>query len=178
VTTQEPWRNPRPSPNWSELRAKTPTPRWLALFWAWWPAIAWAGFIFVMSTDAFSSQHTAPFFGTILRWMRPGIAPDQFEFIHHLIRKCAHFTEYFVFFVLLYRAMRAGRSGWRWTWAFTAWLIAAVYSASDEFHQMFVSSRGASVYDSLLDSTAAFVALVVLWLWFRRRSKTDDRPAA
>jgi VanZ family protein len=89
--------------------------------------------------------------------------------VHHIIRKCAHFTEYFVFFLLLYRAVRAGRSGWRWTWGMAALLITAAYSATDEFHQSFVPSRGASAYDSLLDSTGAFVALVILWLWFRRR---------
>jgi VanZ family protein len=122
-----------------------------------------------MSTDTFSPQHTSRILEPILRWLIPSLTAPQFEVVHHVIRKCAHFTEYFVFFLLLYRAVRAGRAGWRWTWAFIAWLIAALYSASDEFHQMFVPSRGASVYDSLLDSTAAFVALVVLWLWFRRR---------
>jgi VanZ family protein len=148
------------------------------LFWAWWPAILWAGVIFTMSTDTFSAEHTAWFFEPVLRRLMPGMAQSQYDFMHHIIRKCAHFTEYFVFFLLLYRAVRAGRAGWRWGWGVAALLIAAAYSATDEFHQFFVPSRGASAYDSLLDSTGALVALVVLWLWFRRRSKTDDRLAA
>jgi len=45
----------------------------------------------------------------------------------------------------------------------------------DEIHQSFVASRGASPYDSLLDSIGAFAALVVLWMWFRWRAET--RPA-
>jgi VanZ family protein len=158
------------------MRARTPTPRALVLLWAWWPAIAWAGVIFTMSTDMFSAQHTSRILEPILRWLIPSLTVPQFEAIHHFIRKCAHFTEYFVFCVLLYRAMRGSREGWRWTWGIAALAIAAGYSLSDEFHQAFVSSRGSSIYDSLLDSTAAFVALVVLWLWFRRRSKIDDRP--
>lgn len=174
MADQQPWRNPRPAPGLAEIRAKTPTPRALVLLWAWWPALAWAGFIFVMSTDAFSAQHTASFFEPILRWLRPALTRAQFAFIHHLIRKCAHFTEYFVFCVLLYRGVRAGRSGWRWTWGITALFIAAGYSVSDEIHQAFVASRGASPYDSLLDSAGAFVAFVVLWLWFCLRHEPEE----
>src|SRR5215470_2466834 len=148
----QPWRNPRPAPSLSEIRAKTPTPRGLAWLWAWWPAIVWAGVIFTMSTDTFSAQHTSRILGPILRWLIPSLTAPQFEGIHHVIRKCAHFTEYFVFFLLLYRAVRAGRPGWRWSWGMTALLIAAAYSASDEFHQSFVPIRGPSAYDSLLDT--------------------------
>ena len=122
-----------------------------------------------MSTDTFSSEHTKWFFDPILRWLIPGLAQSQYDLMHLVVRKCAHFAEYFVFYVLLYRAVRAGRDGWRWAWGTAALLIGAGYSVTDEFHQSFVASRTPSAYDSLLDSTGAFVALVVLWLWFRRR---------
>ncbi len=137
--------------------------------WAWWPAILWSGVIFTMSTDAFSAEHTKWFFEPLIRWLIPGLAQSQYDFIHHLIRKCAHFTEYFVYCVLLYRAVRGCQAGWRWMWGINALFIAAGYSVLDEFHQSFVASRTASAYDSLLDSTGAFFALGVLWLWFRRR---------
>ena len=123
-----------------------------------------------MSTDTFSDEHTKWFFEPVLRWLIPGLAHRQYDFMHHIIRKCAHFAEYFVYFLVLYRAVRARRPGWRWSWGATALLIAAVYSATDEFHQSFVPSRGPSVYDSLLDTTGAFVALIALWLWLRRRA--------
>ena len=126
-----------------------------------------------MSTDTFSAEHTKWFFEPVLRWLIPGLAQSQYDHIHHLIRKCAHFGEYFVYFLLLYRAVRGRHSGWRWSWGSVALLIAAVYSASDEFHQTFVPSRGPSVYDSLLDTTGACVALVALWLWLRRRAEAQ-----
>jgi VanZ family protein len=47
-------------------------------------------------------------------------------------------------------------------------LIAAVYSGLDEFHQVFVPSRGPSPWDSLLDSTGALVALLTLFFLYRR----------
>ncbi len=166
----QPWRNPRPAPGLSELRAKTPAPRGLEWLLAWWPAIVWSGVIFTMSTDTFSAEHTKWFFEPVLRWLVPGLAQSQYDHIHHIIRKCAHFSEYFVFFVLLYRAVRGRSSGWRWIWAFSALFIAAGCSLLDELHQAFVASRTASVYDSLLDSTGAFVGLIVSWFWLRRRA--------
>jgi len=96
-----------------------------------------------------------------------------------LIRKSAHFTEYFVFCLLLYRGVRSGRIGWSLMWGFNAFFIAAGYSVLDEIHQSFVPSRGPSAYDSLLDSTGAFVALVMIWLWSRRQraSNHTDSPS-
>jgi len=120
-------------------------------------------------TDTFSSEHTGSVLRPILLWLVPSLTANQFELIHHLIRKCAHFTEYFIFCLLLYRGVRGNRKGWRWTWGLAALFCAAGYSALDEIHQAFVASRTASPYDSLLDSTGAFAALVALWVWFRRR---------
>jgi VanZ family protein len=93
----------------------------------------------------------------------------QFHAIHYLIRKSAHFSEYFIFCLLIYRAMRGARKGWRWTWGLAALFCAAGYSILDEIHQAFVASRTASPYDSLLDSVGAFVAVCLIWLWFRFR---------
>jgi VanZ family protein len=143
-----------------------PVVRWLL---AWWPAALWATVIFGASTDTFSSEHTGSIIEPILRWIYPAITGEQFALIHHLIRKTAHFTEYFIFALLLYRGVKLGRAGWRWSWGLLAWLAAAVYACLDEFHQAFVPSRTASPYDSLLDSIGAFTAILVLYLWFRRQ---------
>ena len=168
----EPWRNPRSAPDLAELRARTPTPRFYLFLRAWWPALLWAAVIFSLSTDTFSSEHTGRILSPILRWFYSAISDEQFALIHHLIRKSAHFTEYFIFCLFLYRGVRGEGSGWRWSWAFTALFIAAAYSALDEIHQAFVTSRTASPYDSLLDSTGAFFAVAALFIWFRLRSKT------
>ena len=175
----QPWRNPRPAPDLHEIRSRVQPSRAVIWLRAWWPALVWAGVIFSMSTDTFSSEHTASVIEPILKWMVRSLTKEQFEAIHHLIRKSAHFTEYFIFCLLLYRGVRLGRVGWRWTWGVAALSCAAGYSVLDEIHQAFVASRTASPYDSLLDSIGAFAAFAVLWLWFRwRRSGRDAQEMA
>jgi len=169
MSSTEPWRNPRPAPNLDEVRYRmaphSMIPGW---FRAWWPALLWAAVIFSASTDTFSAANTASFFEPIFRYFVPSLTEDHFEVIHLFIRKSAHFTEYFIFFLLLYRGIRGARRGWHWSWAFAAWFISAAYSALDEVHQSFVASRTASPWDSMLDSAGAVVALLVVYLFYRR----------
>ena len=122
-----------------------------------------------MSTDYFSAQHTSRVIEPILRWLIPSLTHAQFLHIHHYIRKCAHLTEYFMFSLLLYRGVRGGSQGWRWTWGLAAFSIAAGYGALDEIHQIFVSSRQASPFDAMIDAIGALLAVIAIWLWFRFR---------
>ena len=174
----QPWRNPRPAPHLPEVQPRLGQlliPGWLR---AWWPALLWAVFIFVMSTDTFSSEHTGWFFEPLIRWLAPSLSAAQVDLLHHYIRKSAHFTEYFVFCTLLFRGIRGASLGWRWSWGLTALFIAAGYSALDEIHQAFVASRQASPYDSLLDSIGAFFAFGAIWLWFRLHHRDASRHAS
>jgi VanZ family protein len=182
VPESQPWRNPLPAPQLAEIQARMRPPRAWNWLRAWWPAIVWACVIFSLSTDTFSSEHTASVLEPMLRWLIPSITDERFDLIHHVIRKSAHFSEYFVFCLFLYRGVRAGRKGWRWTWGVAALSLAAGYSILDEIHQAFVASRTASAYDSLLDSAGAFAAFAFLWLWFRWRrtaapANSSNEPA-
>jgi VanZ family protein len=172
VPPSQPWRNPRPALQLAEIQSRMRPPRAWNWLCAWWPAILWAGVIFSLSTDTFSSEHTASILEPILRWLIPSLTDERFELIHNIIRKSAHFSEYFVFCLLLYRGVRGNRAGWRWAWGIAALSCAAGYSVLDEIHQAFVASRTASAYDSLLDSAGAFAAFAMLGVWFRWRPST------
>jgi len=131
----------------------------------WLPAIAWACLISVLSTDAFSSQHTSRFIIPILRWIFPRAGDETLALMHAVVRKTAHVTEYFLFSILLLRALRGEDRGWKLRWAIWAVVIAAGYAGLDEYHQSFVPSRTASPWDALLDTAGASAAQVFLWLW-------------
>ena len=143
----------------------------------WLPAIAWAILISWASTDMFSASHTSQFIIAALHGLFPRASAETLDRLHFFIRKSAHFTEYFAFSFLLLRAIRGENRGWQLRWAIVALAIAAGYSALDEFHQSFVPSRTASPWDSLLDTTGAATAQVLLWLWFRFHARNSIEAA-
>jgi VanZ family protein len=143
---------------------------------AWLLVVAWAALMFNFSTDSFSKEHTSRFILPILQWLLPRASAETLDFLHFLIRKGAHLFEYFIFSVLLFRAVRAPAEGWNPRWAATALLLAAVFAASDEYHQTFVPSRGPSIQDVLLDTSAAAAAQLILWRWLKRA--TPSQPDA
>jgi VanZ family protein len=135
----------------------------------WLPTIAWACLISFLSTDVFSSDHTSRFIIPVLHLLIPPASIETLELMHAIIRKTAHLTEYFIFSILLMRALRGQERGWTLRWAIWAVVLAAGYASFDEFHQSFVPSRTASPWDALLDTIGATIAQIVLWLWHRSR---------
>ncbi len=138
---------------------------------SWVAAVLWAAWIFFASTQGFGSGHTSHFIIPFLHWLLPFASPATLDALHLAIRKSAHVVEYFILSVLLWHAIRGEGRQWQFRWALLAVLIAAAYGASDEFHQMFVPGRGASVHDVLIDTCGAILAQFVVWLWVRRRQQ-------
>src|SRR2546426_9574780 len=110
-----------------------------------------------MSTGLFSGDRTAAIILPVLAVFFPGASPAELRAIHQGVRKLAHFTEYLVLSVLLYRALRTGR-GWNFRAAGLAFTIAGIYALSDEFHQWFVPGRTAAATDCLIDVSGAAAA--------------------
>ena len=147
--------------------------RWLKL---WWPALIWVVLISSFSTGAFSSDHTSVIIIPLLRWLLPNASPETLSELHYLIRKCAHFVEYFILSLLVLRGIRAGRKETHIGWALVAIGVVAGYAALDEFHQSFVPGREAAVADVLLDTAGGVAAqlvaaLFIFWGDVRARQK-------
>jgi VanZ family protein len=134
----------------------------------WIGAALWACWIFFASTKRFGSAHTSRFILPFLRWLLPHASQATLDLLHLLIRKCAHIFEYGVLSVLLWLGIRSEAGRLQLRWAFLAVVIAGFYGATDEFHQIFVPGRGASVHDVIIDICGATLAQFVIWLRMRR----------
>lgn len=123
--------------------ARAPRPPWLRLALRWGPAVLWAAMIFGLS-----SMSSLP---------RP---PGGFTDKH------AHFGTYGVLAALVVWGL-TDRAPARTTWvtAAAAVALAALYGASDEWHQSFVPGREPSALDIAADTAGAAIAAVVLRAW-------------
>ena len=147
----------------------------------WWPALAWAVVISGFSTGVFTSENTSRIIVPILHWLFPHAAMQTLEYVHHIIRKCAHFTEYFILSLLILRGIRGGRRETHLRWALVTIIIVAAYASLDEIHQIFVPGRTAAVPDVLLDTTGGIAAQIVaalFALWFHVRGEKRESGEA
>ena len=136
------------------------------LYRYWLPPVVWAAAIFVASTSALSAENTGAALAAVINVVVGHPLPtSQFNVIHFLVRKAGHLTEYAILSALLFRAFRGEQRGWQLRWALYAIAFAALYAATDEFHQSFVPGRTPSVWDVLIDTAGASIAQV---LFFRR----------
>jgi VanZ family protein len=134
---------------------------------SWLPVAVWMAFSFSASTETFSSGHTSRLIGPFLRWLWPALSDAALQSAVHWIRKAAHVAEYAVLAALLWRALwrpvRGDGRPWSWPVARQALLGSALWAASDEIHQAFTATRGASVRDVVLDTAGAALGLLLLW---------------
>ena len=80
-----------------------------------------------------------------------------------IVRKAAHFTEYFILYILLYRAMNIKKNAGIKTFI-GAILIVFLYACSDEFHQAFVPGRGPAFRDVLVDTCGGLTAFMIKYI--------------
>ena len=135
------------------------------------PLVAWLIFISYASSDSFSANNTSRIIGPLVLWLFPNTSPETLAVVHLIIRKIAHFTEYAILAYLAARAFRTSpRPALANRWFLGALALVVVYALLDEYHQTFVPSRSASIYDSFIDMSGGLVTLLVL-RW-RRRSRS------
>ena len=146
----------------------------------WLPVFIWLAVIFLGSTDLMSAEHTSRFIVPFLRWLNPDISLETLASIHSIIRKCAHLGEYAVLALLLLRAaifMTNLKPSLAILYV-SVWVACLFVATTDEFHQTFVASRGASATDIMIDGGGAILGLLIAAIFGMTRSiKLERAPA-
>ncbi|MCA1591067.1 MAG: VanZ family protein [Acidobacteria bacterium] len=171
----------------SPTPARSSTPErgaqtWRGRLWRYGPLVVWLGVISFASTGALSASNTSRIVRPLLLWLFPGITEGALLEVHFLVRKAAHFTEYAILALLAARAfLSSSRLALSRHWWLASFSLVAVYALLDEYHQSFVASRTASIYDSMIDAAGGACALLLLLLWQagrNKRSRAERRSRA
>ena len=151
---------------------------------AWLPVVFGICIIVAESTPTFGGEHTSA-------WLRPlftrifGIfSDDNWETVHHLIRKTGHFIGYGLLGLTFLRAWlltfaRRGsipRHVWRMRSCFLSVCCTFAIACGDEVHQTFLPNRTGRFQDVIIDTTGAIVfqlALAAVWHFVDRRAAQD-----
>ena len=94
------------------------------------------------------------------------IAAEQIAFLEHVLRKCAHFTEFLVLGIL--SSITLGY----WQLRHEAWCafgFCVAVAVIDETLQLFISGRCGNVKDVMIDSVGAVVGIVILFPILQKR---------
>jgi VanZ family protein len=151
-----------------------------AFFKYWLLPLLWMVVIFSASSDTHSFQRSSRIIAPLMRWLFPHMSEATINVVVLIVRKCAHLTEYAILAYLFWRALRKPKRDdprpWSWREGGYAILLVALYASTDEFHQLFVPGREASVKDVLLDTLGAVVGMVLVRAIVRWRQQRK-RPS-
>ena len=114
--------------------------------------IVWLIIIFLFSSEnAEKSTKTSDgFINTITNILNIEKPKDK-EKVSHIVRKIAHFTEYFVLGLIpINNKLIIGI------------ILCMIYASSDEIHQIFIDGREAKLLDVLIDTLGSAASLIIL----------------
>ena len=117
--------------------------------------IIWMSVIFIMSS--FNATESTEQSNTIVLWICNLLSISNTHIVTLIVRKLAHFSEYFILGVLLYNLVKSfGKK------AIFAVIICIIYAISDEVHQCFIPGREGKVIDVLIDTFGGTVGIYLI----------------
>ena len=147
----------------SEIVAAQRASTAVRVFKYWLPVALMLGVMYYFSTDVFSGENTRSIVDAVVHIIAPGVTGRSLTRLHFYTRKTAHFVEYAILALLLFRAFKAGGPPrWRIAWAAYSMIVVVSWALLDELHQSFTRHRGASIWDSLIDSCGGLAALTLV----------------
>ncbi|MCQ2969306.1 MAG: VanZ family protein [Clostridium sp.] len=127
---------------------------------SWILLLSWMFFIFYMSqqTGQVSSGQSGKIV-LLLSKIGINISQDNISNITFIIRKLAHFSEYFILYILLFNVIKNYIHDKKIILYCIIGVI--IYAISDEFHQYFIAGRSAQIKDVFIDSCGGITASII-----------------
>ena len=127
--------------------------------------IIWMLLIFIMSSfNSTESNNQSNFIIDIIANL---FNINNIDTLNLIIRKLAHFTEYFILGVLVYNMTYNYNKK-----TFIAIIICVLYAISDEFHQMIVPGRSCQLLDITIDSSGSITGIYIIKTFINNFKKT------
>ena len=141
--------------------------RWIALLF-------WMGLIFYMSNqpgDVSSKQS-----GLVLKlfqFIGIDLNNELSELATFIVRKTAHFTEYFILYFLSINVMKCYLN--IKNAIFFSFIFSFFYACTDEIHQYFIPGRAMAFRDVLIDSAGALLAMIIVNIKIKINKKKENK---
>jgi VanZ family protein len=136
--------------------------------------LVWIAVILLASTEVGAAESSRSLLAPLFRWFKPDITAQEIFFWNIVARKMAHFLEFALLAILVWRTQDFLTDPWNparyRTVALRTLAIAALIAAFSEFVQFFTNTRSASVADVLrnIGGAALGVGCVLAWKTLRR----------
>lgn len=125
--------------------------------------LLWMILIFIMSS--FNSTESSNQSGFIVNIISGIFNINNIELLSLIIRKLAHFTEYFILGILTYNMFDSYNKK-----AYISIIICILYAISDEIHQIFVPGRSCQIMDITIDTLGSLLGIYLL-LFIKKKHK-------
>ena len=132
-------------------------------------AIIWMGVIFMFSAQvsdeskSSSNKVTSAVVNTVISIKKENISEEKRQKIIEdktfIVRKSAHFTEYFILGLILILYLQT-KEKLATKYIILAIIFCVLYATSDEIHQLFVDGRSCKIMDILIDTCGSSLAII------------------
>lgn len=122
--------------------------------------ILWMILIFIMSS--YSGNDSSNQSNFIVNIISSIFNINNIDILSLIVRKLAHFTEYFILGLLVYNMIYNLNKK-----KYMSIIICILYAISDEIHQLFVVGRSCNIIDMLIDSCGSISGVYFLYLIYK-----------
>lgn len=135
-------------------------------YFKWILVIAWMIIIFMFSNQpANISDEKSRFVVHLFNAVGINLNSVFGSLANFVVRKISHFSEYFIFYLLLFNAFHEKFEIKKVL--FLSLIIVFLYACSDEIHQLFIPGRTGRIRDVIIDTCGGLTSLLCCFYYYK-----------